>query len=132
MKRTSLIGFCLSAVLVLAAPASAQLRYKAIDLGTLPGGAISNAFGVNDHSQVVGVSQTTGNFNRGFLWTKKTGMTDLGILGGNFSSAQAINDAAQIAGQAETSNAAHAFLYKAPAGMQDLGILGGVILRRIP
>lgn len=125
MKRASAIGFCLSAMLVFALSVAAQVRYRPIDLGALPGGGISNAFGVNNQSRVVGVSQTTGNFNRAFLWTKPLGMKDLGTLGGNFSSAQAINDATEIVGQADTSQTtSDAFLWKGGV-MQDLGTLGG-------
>jgi len=50
--KNSFISFCLSAVLGLALPAASQ-KYKVIDLGTLPGGSLSNAFGVNDQGQVV-------------------------------------------------------------------------------
>jgi len=125
MNRTSVIGFCLWAILVLALPASAQVQYKVIDLGTLPGGNISNAFGVNDHGQVVGVSNRSGSLTHAFLWTKNAGMKDLGTLGGINSSAQAINDSAQIVGQAETNHfTADAFLLKNGI-KKDLGSLGG-------
>jgi len=124
MKRTNIVSFWLSAILVFALPAAAQIHYRPIDLGTLPGGSISNAFGVNDQTQVVGVSVTAGNFNHGFLWMKPKGMTDLGTFGGNFSSAQAINDASEIVGQAESLSTSDAFLWKSGI-MQDLGTLGG-------
>ena len=125
MKKGSAIGFCLSAILAFAMSVAAQVRYRPIDLGTLPGGGISNAFGVNDQSRVVGVSQNINNFNRAFLWTKPLGMKDLGTLSGNFSSAQAINDATEIVGQADTGQStSDAFLWKAGV-MQDLGTLGG-------
>jgi probable HAF family extracellular repeat protein len=121
-KSKGVISICLTAILVCAASAAAQ--YKVVDLGTL-GGGISNAYGVNDLTQVVGVSQVAGGFNHGFLWTKPHGMKDLGTLGGNFSSAQAINDASEIVGQAATSQStSYAFLRKGST-MQDLGSLGG-------
>jgi probable HAF family extracellular repeat protein len=104
-------------------PAVAQVRYKPIDLGTLPGGNLSNAYGVNDQRRVVGVSKTGANFNHGLVWTKKAGMKDLGALGGNFSSAQAINNASQIVGQADTAAGSDAFLWT-NGTMQDLGNLG--------
>ena len=34
--------------------------YVVTDLGTLPGGASSNAYGINDSGQVVGSSQVAG------------------------------------------------------------------------
>jgi probable HAF family extracellular repeat protein len=125
MKRMSLISFCLSAVLALAMRAGAQLHYKVIDLGTLPGGNISNAYGVNDNGQVVGVSNGSPSVTHAFLWTKSTGMKDLGTFGGNVSWAQAINDSVQIVGQAETNHfTADAFLRKNGI-KKDLGSLGG-------
>ena len=119
-------AFSISAALALALSADAQVRYKAIDLGLFPGGTISNAFGVNDHGQVMGVGNANGSVTHGFLWTKKAGMSDLGTLGGGtYSSAQAINDATQIVGQAATNHAsADAFLWTNGI-MQDLGTLGG-------
>jgi probable HAF family extracellular repeat protein len=87
MKKTTLSGFLLSEVLALALPAGAQLHYKVIDLGTLPGGNISNAYGANDHGQVVGVSNGSPSVTHAFLWTMSTGMKDLGTFGGNASSA---------------------------------------------
>jgi len=124
MKSTGAISIYLTAILSFAVSAGAQVQYKVVDLGTL-GGGISNAYGVNDLTQVVGVSQIAGGFNHGFLWMKPHGMKDLGTLGGNFSSAQAINDASEIVGQAATSQStADAFLRKGST-MQDLGSLGG-------
>jgi probable HAF family extracellular repeat protein len=125
MKRTTLSGFILSVVLALALPAGAQVQYKVIDLGTLPGGNISNAYGVNDHGQVVGVSNGSPSVTHAFLWTKSTGMKDLGTFGVNVSWAQAINDSVQIVGQAETNHfTADAFLRKNGI-KKDLGSLGG-------
>jgi len=53
---------------------------------------------------------------------------DLGSLGGNGSSASALNDAGQIVGQATTSSGqSHAFVYDYYSGkMTDLGTLGGL------
>jgi len=103
MRRKGVIGIGLSAIVLVGLSAAAQTQYKVIDLGTLAGGAISNAYAVNDLTQIVGTSQVTGGFNHGFLWMKPHGMKDLGTLGDNFSSAQAVNDASEIVGQAATS-----------------------------
>jgi probable HAF family extracellular repeat protein len=74
------------------------------DLGTLPGGNISGAIGINDLGQVVGYSNTsTGLLTEynfiAFEWTSSGGMVNLGKLaGGNSSCAFEINDSGVIAG----------------------------------
>jgi probable HAF family extracellular repeat protein len=87
------------------------------NLGTLSGDAISEALGINNQGQVVGVSYGAGfTHPRAFLWQNGV-MTDLNMLVAPGSSlylivAQEINDAGVIVGQAsnETSGDAPAFL----------------------
>jgi probable HAF family extracellular repeat protein len=75
------------------------------DLGTLPGDAISEALGINNQGQIVGVSYGAGFTNpRAFLWQNGV-MTDLNTLIPPVSSlslqaAQEINDLGEIVGQA--------------------------------
>ncbi len=69
----------------------------AIDLGTL-GGSNSYANAINDSSQVVGYSNTTGNAaTHATLWNGTT-MIDLGTLGGTSSQASDINNSGQVVG----------------------------------
>jgi ELWxxDGT repeat protein/probable HAF family extracellular repeat protein len=72
--------------------------YTVTDLGTL-GGTDATPLGINDRSQVVGVSTTVGGDTHAFLWQLGR-MTDLGTLGGTFSEAYVINARGEIAGGA--------------------------------
>jgi probable HAF family extracellular repeat protein len=78
------------------------------DLGTMSGGTISGAIGINDAGQVVGYSNVKGSSasdSFAFLWTPAAGMTNLGTLsGGNSSCAFEINSAGVIAGDSFISN----------------------------
>ena len=61
----------------LATVTSAQ--YHVTDLGVLPGGDRSYAFGINDFGVVAGFSHTP-NGARAYLWDSTQGMRDLGVL----------------------------------------------------
>ena len=95
-------------------------------LGTL-GDDFSEAYDINDSSQVVGVSNISDNTYRAFLWEEGEGMLNLGTLpGGDFSSAYGINNNGQVIGFAtEAGNNERAFLWEAGTGMQSLGVLPG-------
>jgi probable HAF family extracellular repeat protein len=96
------------------------------DLGTL-GGSISNAFYVNDSSQVVGTAHVDQSATHGFLWDRSEGMRDLGTLGGRDSVARSINNNCQIVGSSYVGagepkqEAERAFLWTSAGGMTNLG-----------
>jgi probable HAF family extracellular repeat protein len=72
------------------------------DLGTLPGFVTSFALGVNRSGQVVGYCESSEGGFRAFMWTNQDGMVDLGTLGGSSAVANAINDAGEVTGGADT------------------------------
>ena len=79
------------------------------DLGNLGGSggiAGNHACALNNEGQVVGHSELTNNTTfHGFLWTRKTGMIDLGTLDGDYASlALGINDAGQVVGASIDAN----------------------------
>jgi probable HAF family extracellular repeat protein len=83
------------------------------DLGTLPGGNQSAAWGVSaDGAVVVG-----GSDGRAFRWTASGGMQDLGTLGGGSSWAYGVSaDGAVVVGISD----GRAFRWTASGGMEDL------------
>jgi probable HAF family extracellular repeat protein len=90
------------------------------DLGRLPGGDISEAFGINDAGEVVGTSNT-GNTIQGFTWTGADGLQTLSRLAGtNASQAYAVDAKGDVAGICGT----HATLWT-KGNIVDLGALPG-------
>ena len=94
------------------------------DLGTLPGGTFSFAYGLNNLGDVVGLSDTPDGCCHATLWPHAGGVKDLGTLGGTLSIAFAINDVGMIAGQSDNAaGCCRAFLWTSKKGMRDLGLL---------
>lgn len=78
--------------------------------------------GINSGGEVVGTIRKR-TFTHAFLWTKTTGIQDLGTIRGA-SSAAAINNSEQVVGWFGTPGAEEAFLWTHATGMQDLGFTG--------
>jgi len=95
-----------------------------VDIGTL-GGLNSEAYGINNAGQMVGISELKDpNIIHGFLYSDGV-MKDLGTLGGDYSVAFNVNAAGHVAGYSTLKDqaAGHAFLY-ANGSMKDMGSLG--------
>ena len=73
---------------------------QVIDLGNLGSTFFNAPFDINNRDEVVGQANLPGDqVQHAFLWTKKTGMQDLGTLPGDpNSSTESINNKGQIAG----------------------------------
>jgi probable HAF family extracellular repeat protein len=100
---------------------------KLTNTGSYPGG-------MNNLGQVVGKLDVIENGEvqqtHAFLWSKDTGIQDLGTLAGNtgYTDANAIgiNDHGQVVGWSNmptTAEGSHAFRWTPETGMQDLGII---------
>jgi probable HAF family extracellular repeat protein len=101
----------------------------ATDLGNLGGtGGIAgnHACAINNRGQVVGHSELTNDTTfHGFLWTKTSGMRDLGTLPGDFASlALGINDGGEVVGASLDANFnPRAVLWENDGQMADLNTL---------
>lgn len=119
---------------------AAGQSYTITDLGVLKGDNESSGFWLNNYGEVVGCSDTknseaypcTGTVlgQHAFLWSKSTGMKDLGTLsGGTISGATGINDLGAVVGYSNVDGKPVtdfvAFLWTSGGGMVNLGTLTG-------
>jgi len=102
---------------------------KVRDLGTLPGGTVSVGSAINDAGQVAGGSDNGSTDTHAILWSKATGMQDLGTLlaSGGYSLAEGLNRFGEVVGQSTVGSGGqtHAFVWAQAHGMKDLGTLSG-------
>jgi probable HAF family extracellular repeat protein len=97
---------------------------SALQLGTLPGRATSEAVAVNARGDIVGYSSDASGARRATLWTAGGAVVDLGALaGGEFSQALGINNAGHIVGSSTSSLGSRACLWTPGEGLRDLNTL---------
>jgi probable HAF family extracellular repeat protein len=75
---------------------------RPIDLGTIGDGSVTVAADVNDHGAVIGSASFADGSQHPFLWTRKDGMRDLGLMSTDptdaMNSAFEINERGQVVG----------------------------------
>lgn len=101
-----------------------------VDLGVLPGFAVSKAFAVSAAGHIAGTVTTAGaSLTHAFVRAPgvSSTMRDLGALtDGGQSGATGVNRAGQVVGYATTvGGATHAVLWNADGAIQDIGTLPG-------
>ncbi len=114
--------FAAALLMGLASIAGAQTSYSYTDLGTL-GGTMSQANGVNDAGQMVGISSLANGQQHGFYWSGSGAIVDIGTLGGTGSYASEINNGGDIVGSASLASGANRAIYcssSSPAALVDL------------
>lgn len=99
-------------------------------IGVLPGStgdpyAYAIPYDMNENGLVTGVASNADRDQRGFVWTRKTGIIELATFGGSFSNAGLANARDQVVGAASLpDNHGHAFIWDVRNGQQDLGVTG--------
>jgi probable HAF family extracellular repeat protein len=108
VHSAALILLCLSISIIFCVPSPLQAapRYYYQDLGVLPGGDQSYAYGINQGGQVVGSANLnpSGGATHAFLKIPGRPMQDLGFLEGGYGSeAYGINADGQVVGAADAN-----------------------------
>ena len=93
-------------------------------IGTLPGGATSEALGINNHGHITGTAALPSGALDAFIWTKTGGMRDIGtVQEGRSTIGFAINDRDEVVGF--TNGIELPFYWSDATGMRLLRSLGG-------
>lgn len=126
-RYTIILCVLLLPLTVVVPNASGEVQYNLTDLGRLPEGSFSWAFGINDSGQIVGWADYNGGSNScAFLWQNSGGMQYLSTLELQAQSAAAINNNGQVVGAALTAtNSQCGFLWQVSNGMTAILPLPG-------
>jgi probable HAF family extracellular repeat protein len=101
-------------------------------LPPLPGDTVGFALGINDRGQAVGSTGVCANTPlfplqigpHAVLWERGLPINLGSLGGGDFNTAAAINNRAEVVGASEVAGTLHTFLWTEDNGMQDLGTVG--------
>jgi len=106
------------------APATFRQVLSELDTGPLTN---SNGLFINTAGAIAGVSDTSDRHVHAAFWRAGSAdVLDIGTFGGANSAPADLNDAGQVAGQADDANGnPRAFLWIEREGLRDLGTLGG-------
>ena len=99
-RCTMVLGVLSFLLLFVGRTAWGGIQYTVTDLGTLPGGSGSEAWGINASGEVVGYASNSSGYQHAFLYSNGT-MKDLGTLPGLYSAscAYGINASGQVVGR---------------------------------
>src|SRR6516162_5993950 len=116
-----LCGLLTCSLLVgLTGPAQAQYTFATLDV---PGAQVTEAFGINQAGQIVGVYQlVVGGVLHGFLLDVDGTYTTIDVPGATFTLALGINDAGQIVGGYDDAGGTHGFLLDADGSYITLDV----------
>ena len=118
-------GMAVGSVQNQAGEVSASAPGIALSLSGVPLNSVSSsASDINSLGEIAGSYEDPGGYEHAFVWSAATGLQLLGNLGGNLSTAFAINEAGQVVGQSATANSVQAFMWSLGAGMVAVGNAG--------
>jgi probable HAF family extracellular repeat protein len=123
-RRLAALGALVVGLVVAGSAQAGAVPWEFVDLEPLKG-TFSYAVDVNLAGQATGVmTDESGSapVSRGFFYDPKTGLADIGDLGGANTSVVALNDNGVVTGTSQTDKGeVHAFLYTPGVGMRDIG-----------
>ncbi|WP_198117047.1 PKD domain-containing protein [Massilia rhizosphaerae] len=96
-----------------------------IDIGTLPGGTVSEARAVDEFGEIAGNADVAPLETHVFLWTRTAGIRDLGAAGADTATMLGMSTRGRIAGELLTRGGEHAMTWTHATGMLDIGTLPG-------
>ena len=106
LRPASVSALALAATLAVSTAPALAAGWTFVDIGALVGGS-SDATGINDSGQVIGVVVGSYTFQT-HAWIYNNGtITDLGTLGGTYAYPYSINSLGQVVGQSTNASNSH-------------------------